>query len=289
LTTPRLDPRRHPYREDLAAEALRGRVAALRYVVGEERQVVSAAAPLWSRPERSAGWASQAVYGEHVTVYDEHDGLAWVQLAHDGYVGYMPADALSRDVTAPTHRVAAPATCIYATPDAKALTGLALSLNAVVRVDEMGPGFARLAGGGFVPARHLAEIGAFAADFVAVAESFLGTPYVWGGKTRAGVDCSGLVQIALHAAGLAAPRDSDMQMAELGAPLDVRDDHAGLKRGDLVFWKGHVGILSDGATLLHANAHHMAVAIEPLKGAIDRIARAGAPIAAIRRIKSGGA
>ena len=289
MPKPALDPRRHPYREDLAAEALRGRVSAPRYAVGEVRQVVSAAAPLWSRPDPGAGWASQALYGELATVYDERDGLAWVQLAGDGYVGYVPADALSPKVAAPTHRVAVPATRLYAAPDAKALTSLHLSLNAVVRVAEMGPGFARLSGGGFVPARHLAEVGTFAADFVAEAEPFVGTPYVWGGKTQLGLDCSGLVQTALNAAGLDAPRDSDMQMAELGAAVEVRGDLAGLKRGDLVFWKGHVGILTDAVTLLHANAYHMAVTAEPLGGAVDRIARSGSPITAIKRIEPKGA
>jgi cell wall-associated NlpC family hydrolase len=288
LTKPPLDPRRHPYRDDLAAEALRGRVAAPRYVAGEARQVVSAAAPLWSRPDTSAGWASQVLLGELVTVYDERDGLAWVQLAGDGYVGYVPADALSPEIAAPTHRVAAPGTRLYVTPDAKALTSLHLTLNAVVRVAAMGPAFARLTGGGFVPARHLAEIATFAADFVAVAEGLVGTPYVWGGKTRLGLDCSGLVQTALHAAGIEAPRDSDMQMAELGIPIEVRGDLAGLRRGDLVFWKGHVGILADGATLLHANAHHMAVTAEPLRGAVERIARSGSAITAIKRLEPRG-
>jgi cell wall-associated NlpC family hydrolase len=137
---------------------------------------------------------------------------------------------------------------------------------------------------------HLAEIGTSAADFVTVAEQLVGTPYVWGGKTRQGLDCSGLVQTALHAAGLEAPRDSDMQMAELGAPIEVPSDPGGpapsssLERGDLVFWTGHVGILTDGVTLLHANAHHMAVTVEPLAGAVGRIARSGSPIAAIKRI-----
>jgi cell wall-associated NlpC family hydrolase len=249
------------------------------------RQVAGAAAPLWSRPDPSAGWATQALHGELVTVYDERDELAWVQLVRDGYVGYLPADALSPAVSTPTHRVAVPGTCIYAKPDAKALAGLHLGLNAVVSVAEIGTSFARLTGGGFVPARHLAAIGTFASDFVAVAERFLGTPYIWGGKTRLGLDCSGLVQTALHAAGLVAPRDSDMQMAELGTPVEVRRDLAGLERGDLVFWRGHVGILTDGATLLHANAHHMAVTAEPLRGAVERIARSGSAIAAIKRIE----
>jgi cell wall-associated NlpC family hydrolase len=288
LTTPTLDPRRHPYRDDLAAEALRGRVAAPRYVPGEVRQVVHAAAPLWPRPDPSLGWATQALFGELVTVYDERDGLAWVQLAHDGYVGYVPADALSPTVEAPTHRVAAPGTCVYAAPDAKAVTRFHLSLNVRVRVAEQGGGFAMLTGGGFVPARHLAALDAFAPDFVAVAEGFVGTPYVWGGKTRLGIDCSGLVQAAMHAAGLDCPRDSDMQCAELGAPVAVRGDLGGLKRGDLLCWKGHVGILTDPTTLLHANAHHMAVTAEPLQGAVERIAASGSPIAAIRRIEAGG-
>jgi len=254
--------------------------------------VVRGAAPLWSRPDPSRGWASQVLYGETVTVYEEKDGWAWVQAEPDGYVGYVPAGALSADVTAPSHRVSVPGTFIYAEPDAKALTGLHLGLNALVRVAETGVetslGFARLAGGGFVPARHLAGLATFAPDFVAVAEQLVGAPYVWGGKTRLGLDCSGLVQAAMHAAGLDCPRDGDMQMAELGTPVEVRGDLAGLRRGDLAFWKGHVGILTDITTLLHANAHHMAVAAEPLMGAVERIARSGSTIAAIRRIEPRG-
>jgi cell wall-associated NlpC family hydrolase len=289
LTKPALDPRRHPYRDDIAAEALRGVVSAPRYVAGRTRRVMQASAGVWTRPDPGAGWATEALFGEIVTVYDEQDGLAWVQLARDGYVGYVSALALSPIVSEPTHRVSVPGTAVCATPDAKALTRIHLSLNALVSVEAMGAGFAELAGGGFVPVRHLAELDEFAPDFVSVAERFMDTPYVWGGKTRLGVDCSGLVQTAMHAAGLDCPRDSDMQMAELGVPVTVRGDLAGLRRGDLVFWKGHVGILTDTATLLHANAHHMAVTAEPLRGAVDRIARSGAAIAAIKRIEPRGA
>jgi len=285
LPEPALDPRRHPYRADLAAQTLRGEVDARRYVEGALKQVVQGAAPLWSRPDASGGWASQALYGELVRVYDEKDGWAWMQAVRDGYVGYVRADALSADVTKPTHRVSAPGTFAYAEPDAKAVTGLHLSLGALVCVAQTGASFAKLICGSFVPTRHIAEIGEFTADFVAVAEQFVGTPYVWGGRTRAGLDCSALVQLALHAGGLDCPRDSDMQMAELGTPIEVGSDLDGLQRGDLVFWKGHVGILTDGATLLHANAHHMAVAVEPFRGAVDRIARSGSEIAAIKRIE----
>jgi cell wall-associated NlpC family hydrolase len=289
LTKPALDPRRHPWRPDLAAETLRGKVPAARFVAGEARQVVHAATPLWSRPDPREGWASQVLYGELVTVYEEKYGWAWVQAARDNYVGYVRARALSGQVQPSTHHVRVPGTFLYAAPDAKALTGLHLSMNALVSVAEPGPGFSMLADGSFVPTRHLAEPGKYAPDFVAVAERFVGTPYVWGGKTRLGLDCSGLVQVAMHAAGLECPRDSDMQMAELGREVAIRPDLEGLQRGDLIFWKGHVGILTDGFMLLHANAHFMAAVSEPLRGAVDRIARAGSAITAIKRVAARGA
>jgi cell wall-associated NlpC family hydrolase len=143
---------------------------------------------------------------------------------------------------------------------------------------------ARLQDGRFVPVAHIAERDRFAPDFVAIAEAFLGVPYVWGGKTRLGVDCSGLLQVAMHAAGLACPRDSDMQQAEVGTAIAAGADLGGLARGDLVFWPGHVGIMLDAVRLLHANAHHMAVAAEPLRVAVDRIAGTGSAIAAVKRI-----
>jgi cell wall-associated NlpC family hydrolase len=289
LTKPALDPRRHPYRDDLAAERLRGRVAAARYVRGEARQVVHPAAPLWPRPDAREGWATQALFGERVTVYEEKRGWAWVQLERDGYVGYLNARSLSAQVKTPTHRVRVPGTFLYAAADAKALTGPHLSLTSLLTIAETGAAFSRLVDGAFVPTRHIAELGRFAPDFVAVAERFVGTPYVWGGKTRLGLDCSGLVQVAMHAAGLDCPRDSDMQLAELGREVAVRTGLEGLQRGDLVFWKGHVGIMTDAFMLLHANAHHMAVVAEPLMSAVERIARAGLPIAAIRRLARNGA
>jgi cell wall-associated NlpC family hydrolase len=267
---------------------LRGQVDARRYAEGEPMRVVHGAAPLWPRPDASQGCASQVLYGETVRVYEAKDGWAWVQSERDGYVGYVLADALSRNVTAATHRVRVPGTFVYAAADAKALTGQHLGLNALLCVVEPGPSFAKLADGGFVPAPHIVGTDVFASDFVSAAEQLAGAPYVWGGRTRLGLDCSGLVQTAMHAAGLDCPRDSDMQMAELGTPLEVRGDLAGLQRGDLVFWKGHVGILTDAATLLHANAHHMAVAAEPLKVAVERIARSGSVVTAIRRIEPRG-
>jgi cell wall-associated NlpC family hydrolase len=278
------DRRRNAYRTDLAAEALRGKVAAPRYAAGEARQVVNAAVPLREAPDAQARWATQVLFGERVTLYDQCDGWAWVQLACDGYVGYLPASALSERVEVPSHWVRALSTWLYARPDFKSPPSLSLSMNAAVRVVEMGAAFARLVDGRFVPAPHIAEHRCRAPDFVAVAESFLGVPYLWGGKTQAGVDCSGLLQLAIHASGRPCPRDSDMQLAEVGERAVVGDDLSGLARGDLVFWPGHVGIMLDPARLLHANAHHMAVAVEPLRAAAQRIARTGQAIAAVKRL-----
>jgi len=279
-----LDPRRHAFRPDLAAEPLRGRVSAPNYVAGEVRQVVHSAAPLHKDADPRGSWTTEALFGERVTVYDERDGWAWVQLERDGYVGYLRASAVSKELRPATHRVKALGTFLYPAADIKAAPWTQISMNAVLAVAEMGAAFARLEDGSFVPARHLAERDRFASDFVAVAEGFIGVPYLWGGKTRLGVDCSGLLQTAMHAGGFGCPRDSDMQQAELGKEVPIRKDLDGLTRGDIVFWKEHVGIMLDAFLLLHANAHHMAVVIEPLSAAVERIARAAGPITDIKRL-----
>ncbi len=284
MSTDALDPRRHAYRDDLAAESLRGRVSAPRYAAGEVRQVVHASAPLRGRPDVRAGWTTEVLFGERLTVFDQDDSWAWVQLERDGYVGYLRPAALSAEVRPVTHRVRALGTFLYPEADIKSPPWMHVSINSGLCVSETGQAFSKLADGSFVPSRHIVEHGRFAADFVSVAERFVGVPYLWGGKTRLGVDCSGLLQVALHAAGLDCPRDSDMQQAELGSEIAPTQDLSGLARGDLVFWKGHVGIMTDAFMLLHANAHHMAVVSEPLKGAVDRIERSGSSLAAIRRL-----
>lgn len=279
-----LDPRRHAYRSDLAAESLKGKVRAERFVAGERRRVIRPAVPLRRMPSPSAGLDTEALFGETLTLYEEANGWAWVQLESDGYVGYLPADALAATGPEPTHKVRAPGTFVYPAPDIKSPPLMHLSLGARLVVVEEGERMSRLASGGYVIARHIAGIGHRARDFVAVAERMIGVPYLWGGKTRIGLDCSGLVQISLQAAGISAPRDSDMQEKELGDTVLVPKTLEGLERGDLVFWTGHVGIMADGIMLIHANAHHMAVVTETLPEAAERIARSGSEIVAIKRM-----
>ena len=256
-----LDPRLHPFRDDLAGAYLKDRVTAARYVEGVRRQVAKGIVDLRRAPRDDAPLDSQLLYGEEVNVYDEAEGWAWVQSAGDGYVGYAAGAALSDRVAAPTHSLAALRSYLFAEPDLKSPALDLLSMASPLAVVEERRDFARLAGGGWVFRGHLAPLGETVADYVETALAFLGAPYLWGGRSSVGLDCSALVQIALARAGVFALRDTRMQEEILGEPLAP---DAAVRRGDLVFLPDHVAIAVDPETVVHATALHMAVAVEPL-------------------------
>lgn len=275
------DKRLTPARGDIAAAHLEGEVKAARYVEGMARQVIAAAAAVRRAPSDEAMLETQALFGDGFTAYEDKDGWCWGQMASDGYVGFVRSADLTSDIVAPTHEIAVLRTYAFTGPDLKSPPRLSLSLNSRLSVLETDGKWARAAHAGWVYAAHLRPLGAHAGDWVAEAERFVGAPYLWGGKDSFGLDCSGLMQTAMASAGVAAPRDTDMQEASVGRAITV--DLGALKRGDLVFWKGHVGVMLDGERLLHANAHHMMTAIEPVREAVARIEAVAGPVTSIRR------
>ena len=247
------------------------------------REVIEPQAPVRRHPSPDAPLDTEALKGEFVLI-EEVSPEGWCRgtLEADGYAGWLPENALAAPGQAATHKVTVPRTLVFPGPSIKLPPVEALSLGCRLAVARREEPFAVTHSGGYVPARHLAPLDAFAPDMVEVAEALLHVPYLWGGKTSLGLDCSGLVQIAFAAGGIPCPRDSHMQETALGAPLSR--DLSALRRGDLLFWKGHVAIARDPDTLIHANAFHMAVAIEPIAQAVARIATAGSQVTSLRRL-----
>ena len=257
-------------RGDLAARALEGVVAADAYADSQVQVAIVPAVAIRRAPDLTGEQLDQLFFGEIFEVLGEQDGFAWGQSRRDGYVGFVERAALAPAGALPTHRVAAIRTYAFAEPSIKTRAFGPYSINALVRIEAREGRFAKAAGTGWFVEDHLAPIGRFEVDPVTVAERFLGAPYLWGGRESLGLDCSGLTQQALAACGIAYPRDTDQQ-ERLGQPLAAAD----LRRGDLVFWKGHVAMMLDAERIIHANAHHMATAIEPLSQTRARYIAAG--------------
>ncbi|MFT4716369.1 MAG: cell wall-associated NlpC family hydrolase [Paracoccaceae bacterium] len=264
-----MHPRRTPANANVAHISLDGQVKARQFVSGKLRQVSTSFADLRRKPLGALD--CQLLFGSVFLVLENADGWAFGQSVKDGYVGYVLLDQLA-DASPATHQISANSSHVYAQPDMKSGAITPLSFGSSLAISDEAGNFAALNTGGFVPRQHVSPLDQTASDFVTVFERFLGVPYLWGGDTIWGMDCSGALQLALYAAGHDCPRDSDMQQAELGSQLD---HDAPLQRGDLIFWSGHIGVMRDTETLIHANAHHMAVASEPLIGAVERIRAKG--------------
>ncbi|CUI36753.1 C40 family peptidase [Cognatishimia activa] len=222
----------------------------------------------------------QLLFGETVGLYETHEGWAFVRSDKDGYVGYVPKSSLAHSPEA-THRISAAATHVYEQADFKSRDRMRLSHGCLLHGMENENGFLKIAEG-YVPMVHCSPVGEHPSDPVSVAKTFLDTPYLWGGNSRFGIDCSGLVQAAFTECGVACAGDSDLQEDMLGYELPA---DAELKRNDLLFWKGHVAMIVDETRLIHANAHHMAVSFENTNDAIARIERQGdGPVTSRKRV-----
>lgn len=265
------EPRLTLARADLASSELEGLVRAERYARPTRLRCATPATPIRRQADLAGEQLDQLLHGELFDVLEETDGWAWGQARRDGYVGFVERSALAEPGHRPTHRVAAPRAYGFASPDVRAPALGPLSINSLLTISTRREQFVMARGFGWVFEHQLAPVGWFETDYVAVAERFVGAGYLWGGRESQGVDCSGLLQQAMFACGRSCPRDTDLQQA-LGAPVEA----SALRRGDLVFWRGHVAIMLDQLRIVHANGHHAAVVVEPLAEAIARIEAAGA-------------
>lgn len=265
------DPRLTLMRDGVACTDLEGLVRAERYVAPTAMRCARPAAPIRKVADTAAGTEDQLIFGEAFDVLLTAGDFSFGQARRDGYVGFVETAALAPGAGEPTHWVSALRTYAFRRADLKSAPRGLYTQNSFVTVTSREGRFVEVEGAGWMVEEHLLPIGVYLDDPAELAKAYLAAPYQWGGRESAGLDCSGLVQQALYAAGRAGPRDTDMQASRVGRPVERND----LRRGDLVFWPGHVAMMIDETRMLHANAHHMAVRIEPLDDAIARIEAAG--------------
>ncbi len=287
---PALDPRIHPYRDDLAADFLEGRVAAPAFVPGKLRRAGAAFTPVMSKPVFSQPTpgelqASELLFGEDFTVFEDTGGWSWGQCGHDGYVGYVKSTDLYSNLPGPTHWVTPARSLVFSDNKGEYPAIMGLTMTARVAVETVEGDYAKLASGGWMFTRNLAELGETLPDFVAVAQVFSRVPYLWGGRGGLGIDCSGLIQVALATAGLSVPRDSDLQADAIGEDIPIPEDLSELLPGDIVFFPGHVGIYLGSGALLHASSFEMMVVTHSLVDVIERMnERKGQGVTRVRRV-----
>ena len=271
-----LDHRLNVYRDDLADERLAGRVKADKFEAGWPAVITSHLADLLESPKKDAPLLRQAIYGERVTVFEENNGFSWVQRDWDGYVGYVQSNSLGERNTIPTHRIIVPRTFLYSGADLRFPRCGCLSMGSEICVvdatETRGTQYSQLVDGNWIVSKHISSVEEYADDFIEVAKTLMYTPYLWGGNTGFGLDCAGLLQLSMMMTGRVVAADSDLQAVSIGEIIDTSSGFDDLQRGDLIFWRGHIGIMEDAKTLLHSSGHTMNVASEPYKQAIERIA-----------------
>jgi len=273
MTSDKLDPRMHAFRRDLADIRLKGQVEATGFVGGMKHRIAAPVVDVRTAPRFDSSVNTQLIRGQDVLVFEQHEGFAWIQNADDGYVGYINDAALETESSILTHRVIAPRTFLYPGPDLRLSPAVALSLGSQLTIfaekETRGTRYGILKSGEAVVFSHIKPLDKPERDYVSVAERLVYTPYLWGGVSGFGIDCSGLVQLAMAVTGKIVLRDSDMQAGTIGTFIEDKNT---LQRGDLVFWQGHVAIMMNEKNVIHANGTSMDVQIEPLQKACERIA-----------------